>query len=456
MSGIVVTSVCALLPGEHGSDEHGNDCCHPRLAAISHPHVHVGATVGTPTLHRYAVPDALLQSMTRSGRCAMWVGLNCLERAGLIREGSGWTLAEHLRDEVGVVFASSYAQQEAALCEAAAGSGETSGSVGGGSDSGGGGGADRRKLALRMSIHANGQLAQHVRARGPNTCLSNACASTTAALSLATQALVLGEAQHMLVVAADAVLGASCYDGLVDSFVQLRAASASTSLEESVRPFGTGRNGFVFGESAVAFVLSREEDAAVASSSCPRSASPRTPAVAPPPPPPAAAPSQRRVRILTSRVANSAYHGTRIDASHVSRVLARCVDAACSKRGVTRDQMAERCLYVSHETFTERCANAEMEALRAGFGDEGARRVVITNTKAQTGHSMGACVEDVAAVVALQSGRVPAVGRRHTVAPEFADLRFADGGVYTHLKFAIHTALGLGSHVAIVVYGTEE
>ena len=131
-------------------------------------------------------------------------------------------------------------------------------------------------------------------------------------------------------------------------------------------------------------------------------------------------------------------------------VLEEAVDLACRRRGVTRAALARHCLYVSHETGTKLCALAEVEALRAVFGDADVRNVVITNTKSHRGHAMGACVEDAVAVTSLLQQRAPPVDTSALDAA-FADLTFSDGES-RRLDWAVHVAYGMGSQVAVCVY----
>ena len=156
-------------------------------------------------------------------------------------------------------------------------------------------------------------------------------------------------------------------------------------------------------------------------------------------PSPSSSPStmSAQVEILSARIANSAYHGTQLDAAHIAQVLEASVDQACARRGVTRAEMARTAVYVSHETFTKLCAKAEVQALRHVFG-EAVGSVVITNTKAFLGHAMGANMEDVAAVTALREQCAPRVDTTH-LDDEFCDLRFSDGRQCA-LDYAVHAA----------------
>ena len=122
--------------------------------------------------------------------------------------------------------------------------------------------------------------------------------------------------------------------------------------------------------------------------------------------------------------------------------------------GVSRREMASSLLYVSHETFTcarnGGCAGAEMAALSAAFGDD-LNKILISNTKGMTGHAMGVCFEDVLAVVALSTGRVPPVVNHQQTDPLLGPLRLAKGGSH-ECKYALHFAAGFGSQVTYVLY----
>src|SRR5208282_3195519 len=100
--------------------------------------------------------------------------------------------------------------------------------------------------------------------------------------------------------------------------------------------------------------------------------------------------------------------------------------------GIRRHEIAPQTLFISHETYTPArggSAAAEIHALRHVFGD-GADKIVIANTKGLTGHAMGAGVEDVLAVKALETGVVPPVANFKEVDPELGTLNLSKGGAY--------------------------
>ena len=96
-------------------------------------------------------------------------------------------------------------------------------------------------------------------------------------------------------------------------------------------------------------------------------------------------------------------------------------------RGVDRTQIAPQTVFVSHETYTPArggSAAAEINALRRVFG-AAAEPIVITNTKGFTGHAMGAGIEDVVAIKALETGIVPPVPNYKEPDPELGTLNLS-------------------------------
>src|SRR5690606_15919418 len=107
-------------------------------------------------------------------------------------------------------------------------------------------------------------------------------------------------------------------------------------------------------------------------------------------------------------------------------------------------------VFVSHETYTPArggSAAAEIHALRHVFGAS-ADRVVIANTKGFTGHAMGAGIEDVVAVKALETGWVPPVANFKEADPELGELNLSRGGIYP-VEYALRLGAGFGSQICM-------
>ena len=169
----------------------------------------------------------------------------------------------------------------------------------------------------------------------------------------------------------------------------------------------------------------------------------------------AAAARERGIRpiceILAAVTANSAFHGTRLDVEHISQVMEQLIRQA-ERRGVDRAKIADQTMFVSHETYTPArggSASAEISALRTAFGPA-ADSIVIANTKGFTGHAMGAGIEEVVAVKALETGIVPPVPNYREPDPELGLLNLSRGGAYP-VKYALRLAAGFGSQISMTL-----
>jgi hypothetical protein len=157
--------------------------------------------------------------------------------------------------------------------------------------------------------------------------------------------------------------------------------------------------------------------------------------------------------VMATTIANSAYHGTRLDVHHVSDVMERLVHMAEERFHIKREEIAPRTVFVSHETYTPArggSASAEIRALRRTFGER-ASQVVIANTKGYTGHTMGVGVEDVVAVKALETGLIPPIAHIHDgfePDPELGDLNLSKGGAYNP-EYSLRLGAGFGSQIAM-------
>ena len=198
-------------------------------------------------------------------------------------------------------------------------------------------------------------------------------------------------------------------------------------VEETALPFDRRRNGMIIGMGAAALVV-ESEDAA----------------------------RERGLRpiceVLGTRTLNSAFHRTRLDIQHISQMMEDLVAGVESSRGISRDQMASQMMFMSHETYTPArggSAAAEVNALRRVFG-AAADRIIIANTKGFTGHAMGAGIEDVVAVKALETGCVPPVANFKEVDPDLGPLNLSKGGAYP-VEYALRLGAGFGSQISMTL-----
>jgi 3-oxoacyl-(acyl-carrier-protein) synthase len=406
--------------------------------------------------------DAALDACTR---LAIAVGLDALRDAGLplvrryrtttlgTRLPSGWGLPDEMRDDTGVVFASAhpgqdslvndlnrYHEDRARRCELAALTdvrhwlSEHDPALSH---------VDRRIAELRHTLDTkpftfdrrflfrtlpmgHSQFAEIIGARGPNMHVNAACASTSQAVCVAEDWIRAGRCRRAIVISADVGASDTLLPWIGSGFLASGAAATDNIVEEAALPFDRRRHGMILGCGAAALVIESAEAA-----------------------------RERAIRpiceVLAAVAANSAFHGTRLDVSHIGQVMEQLIRQA-ELRGVDRGKIAGETVFVSHETYTPArggSASAEISALRKVFG-AAAGSILIANTKGFTGHALGAGIEDVVAVKALETGIVPPVPNFREVDPELGPLNLSRGGAYP-VTYALRLAAGFGSQIVMTL-----
>ncbi len=282
-----------------------------------------------------------------------------------------------------------------------------------------------RRFIFRILSMGHSQFAEYIGARGPNTQINAACASTTQACSVAEDWIRANRCRRVVIVSADDITADTLIEWMGAAFLATGVAATDEKIEDVALPFDRRRHGMIIGMGAAALVV---EDVQ--------------------------APRERGIQpiceVLSTATANSAFHGTRLDPAHITQVMETLVSQAEAREGISREELAEHLLFVSHETYTPArggSAAAEVRSLRTVFG-EAADRIVIANTKGFTGHAMGAGIEDVVAVKALQTGCVPPVANFKEVDPELGPLNLSKGGNYP-VEYALRLGAGFGSQISM-------
>lgn len=284
-----------------------------------------------------------------------------------------------------------------------------------------------RRFLFRVLSMGHSQFAEFIGARGPNTQINSACASTTQGITLAEDWIRAGRCRRVIVISADDITSDSTLEWFGAGFLASGAAATDDVVEDAALPFDRRRHGMIVGMGAAALVV---ESAGAA----------RERGLAP------------ICEVLSAVTANSAFHGTRLDVDHIGQVMEQLIAQAESRTGIRRDQIAPRTVFVSHETYTPArggSASAEINALRRVFGSA-ADQIVIANTKGFTGHAMAAGVEDVIAVKALETGCVPPVPNFKEVDPELGTLNLSKGGAYP-VEYALRLGAGFGSQISMTL-----
>jgi 3-oxoacyl-(acyl-carrier-protein) synthase len=170
-----------------------------------------------------------------------------------------------------------------------------------------------RRFLFRVLSMGHAQFAEIIGARGPNTQVNAACASTTQALALAEDWIRAGRCQRVVVISADDVTNERMLPWIASGFLASGAAATDEKVEDAATPFDRRRHGMIVGMGAAAFVVESAESARV------RGLSPIC-------------------EVLGALIANSAFHGTRLDVEHIGAVMEAVVSQA-EARGVRRDEI---------------------------------------------------------------------------------------------------------------------
>ncbi len=165
-----------------------------------------------------------------------------------------------------------------------------------------------RRFVFRVLSMGHSQFAEYIGARGPNTHVNAACATTTHALSIAEDWIRAGRCRRVIVIAGDDVTNPNLISWIGSSMFASGAATTEGDLRKAALPFDRRRNGMIMGMGAAALVVESED-----------------------------ALRERGMRgigeILSSNISNSAFHGTRLDVTHVSEVMERLLRTAEQRFG---------------------------------------------------------------------------------------------------------------------------
>lgn len=268
---------------------------------------------------------------------------------------------------------------------------------------------------------APGVLAQHFGAHGTSYAVVTACASGTSAIGQALQHIRSGAADIVITGGAEASLN---HIGIA-GFGALTALSTATDPLQASLPFGQHRSGFVLGEGAGTLIL---EDYAHAVA--------------------------RHATILGEVKG----YGSTSDAYHMTAPDPAGTQAAAAMRQALTDAdwPVDSVGYVNaHGTGTQANDAMESRALRAVFGDS---PVLVSSTKAQTGHLLGAAgaVEAILTVAALRAGQLPVNAAADAQDDACAVDLVTMANRHHQTRRALSNSFGFGGHNAVLALAAEE
>ena len=257
--------------------------------------------------------------------------------------------------------------------------------------------------------------------RGPNFCVTSACASGTHSIGESMRMIQYGDADVMIAGGAEAsvaMLG-------VGGFAALRATSRRNDDPKGAsRPFDKDRDGFVMSEGAGVIVLEEKQHAIA-----------------------------RGATIYC----NAAGYGRTCDAYHITAPAEEAVQAARGMSLAITDAglKPEDIDYINaHGTSTPYNDKGETLAIKKAFGEELAYKVAVSSTKSMTGHMLGAAGGVEAAIIALaiRDSIAPPTINYTTPDPD-CDLDYVPNVARKmNIDAALSNSLGFGGHNATLCF----
>ena len=274
-----------------------------------------------------------------------------------------------------------------------------------------------------MSNAASGNIAIFYSLKGPNFCVSSACASSNHAIGEAFCNIRYGRSDVIITGGAEAALSPV---GLA-SFCAARSLSTRNDDPQAAsRPFDRDRDGFVLSEGSGILILEELSHA-----------------------------RKRDVKIYAELLGYSATD----DGYHITAPLpngdgaAKTMELALIDAGVEKEKVS----YINaHGTGTVLNDIAESAAIRSFFGAR-AYDIPVSSTKSCLGHLLGAsgAVELIACVKAITESTIPPtinldnVDERCGLKMDFVPLKARE----TQVNIALSNSLGFGGHNSCLVVG---
>ena len=269
-------------------------------------------------------------------------------------------------------------------------------------------------VPMMITNMAAGQVSIILGAKGPNSCVVTACASSTHAIGEAFKVIQRGDADIMVTGGAESPITPLAISG----FCSLKAMSTrNDDVKTASRPFDKDRDGFVMGEGSGVVILEELEHAL-----------------------------KRNAKIYAEVVG----YGLTGDAYHMTAPAdggegaARSMEMALKDGNIPKDEVD----YINaHGTSTPYNDRFETMAIKTVFEDQ-AYKMAISSTKSMTGHLLGAAggIEAIVCSLAIDEGYIPPTINLENQDPDL-DLNYVPNvGINKEVRYAMSNSLGFGGH----------
>ncbi|HLK59741.1 MAG TPA: beta-ketoacyl-ACP synthase II [Chthonomonadaceae bacterium] len=257
-------------------------------------------------------------------------------------------------------------------------------------------------------------------ARGPNSCITTACATGANSIGDAYEVIRRGDADAMIAGGSEAAITPLSIAG----FCQARTLSQrNEEPERASRPFDADRDGFVMAEGSGIVVMETLESA-----------------------------QARGAHIYGELVG----YGMSADAYHVTAPAPHGAGAARSMQAALRHAglQPEAVDYINaHGTSTGLNDKNETAAIKTALGEH-AYRIPVSSTKSMTGHLVGAAgaVEAILCVLTLRDGIIAPTINYEKPDPE-CDLDYVPNVARkANVNVAMSNSFGFGGHNATLIF----
>lgn len=274
-------------------------------------------------------------------------------------------------------------------------------------------------IPMLIVNEASGHIAIRYGFKGPNSCVTTACASGSHAIGDALRLIQRGDADVMITGGTESAITALGIGG----FCALKALSCrNDEPEKASRPFERDRTGFVMGEGCGIAVIESYEHA-----------------------------KARGARII----AEVSGFGMSCDAYHITAPDPDGHGAALAIKWALKDAKVnpEDVDYINaHGTSTKLNDKVETEAVKKALGAY-ARKTMISSTKSMTGHLLGAAggVEFIVSCLSCAHNVIPPTINYDNPDPE-CDLDYVPNKARNaEVDVAVSNSLGFGGHNATLV-----
>jgi 3-oxoacyl-[acyl-carrier-protein] synthase II len=274
-------------------------------------------------------------------------------------------------------------------------------------------------IPMLITNLAAGQISMRFGARGPNSCVTTACAAGTHAIGDSFKIIQRGDADAMIAGGSESAITPLTIAG----FANMKALSSRNDTpQKASRPFDAERDGFVIAEGAGIVVL-EELQVALA----------------------------RRAKIYAEVIG----YGMTADAYHMTapdpegRGVVNCMRMALRDAGIAPEAID----YINaHGTSTPYNDKHETSAIKQVFGEH-AHQLAVSSTKSMTGHLLGAAggVEAAFCALAISEGIVPPTINYEHPDPE-CDLDYVPNHArHIDVEHVLSNSFGFGGTNACIV-----